>query len=119
MRASLTVGMFIDPVPVLPVKPVMMFPVLTPPPALLLGPLLLPALLLGVPWLPTSCLGHLDPPLIGVPSSVDGLFEHSLLEERAADCPLLPDPARQEETTLDRLSLNEVPSAPKDAPGIH
>ena len=43
--------------------------------------------------LPSSCLGRLDPPLIGVPSSVDGLFDPGLLEERAAECPLLPDPA--------------------------
>ena len=78
------------------VKPVMMLPVLTPLLALLLSPLLLPALLLGIPWLPTSCLGRLDPPLIGVPSSVYGLFDLGLLEERAAECPLLSDPAQCE-----------------------
>ena len=74
--ASLTVSIFINPVIVpamvlvpltaaaglvLPVKPVMMLPILTP----------LLALLLDV----TLCLSCLDPPRICVPSLVDGLSE--------------------------------------------
>ena len=53
------------------------FPVLTPPSALLLGPLLLPLMM--------SPLGHLDPPLIKLPSLIDGLFDPGLLDERVAE----------------------------------
>lgn len=80
---------------VIPVKPVVMvLPVLTPLLALLLGPSplpLMPTLLLGFPWLLMLCLGRLDTPLVGVTSLLDGLFDPGLLEERAAECPLLSD----------------------------
>ena len=44
---------------------------------LLLGPSLLPSMM--------SHLGHLDPPLIELPSLVDGLFDPGLLDERVAE----------------------------------
>ena len=88
--------MFIDPVLVLPVKPVMMLsndaPSTDTTTCTIAQPVAVTSTIAGSSLATNIILSRLDPPLIGVPLSVNSLYHPSLLEEREAECPLLPDP---------------------------